>query len=216
MEIEQDAFEAVIKMMKEAFTIGFARGIGKDLVNGTGSQQPNGLITTVPSSGVTLNQRFIKETQGSGNTNTYDVSVTQNTMLQQAYFSIDHVYRKASTCCWVMNDTTYQWLRELTDNSGRPLIDIRKDKEELMGKAILISPSMPGLFKSPLVAGKIVFGDLSRFLVRTSQMTLSRNTQATGYIEKGEALYTAHMRVDSQLHDPTSGGSPALVSITVN
>jgi HK97 family phage major capsid protein len=213
MEIEQDSFEAVIKMMKMAFTIAFARGVGKDLINGNGTNQPNGLAAIVPASGVTLNHALLRSLASPF---VYDTSATLNDQFQQAYFSIDHVYRKASTCGWVMHDRTYQWIRSLTDNQGRPLINIRKDKEELMGKPVLISPSMPNFAGSPITPGKIVFGDLSRFLVRSSQMSLFRITEAPGFIEKGEALYTAHMRVDSQLHDPTGGGSPALVTISVN
>lgn len=204
-EIEEDSFAPVIGLMKKAFAIAFARGIGKDLVLGTGVQSPNGLAVLVPSSGVTLNHALIA-----------DSSVTLNDSFQAAYFAIDHIYRSAPTCCWIMHDKTYQWIRSLTDGNKRPLIDIRKDKEEIMGKPVVIAPSMPNFAGSPVTPGKIVFGDLSRFLVRASEVTITRAIEAPGYVEKGLALYTAHMRVDSQLHDPTSGGTPALVSIAVN
>jgi HK97 family phage major capsid protein len=206
-EIEEDAYEVMLKLMKTAFAIGFARGIGKDLVNGNGTQQPGGLVAGVASSGVTLNHTM------SG-----DVSVTLNDGFQQAYFSVNRIYRASKSCCWVMNDDTYQWVRSLTDSNKRPLLDISKDKETLMGKPVIIAPSMPGKFfqASPITAGKIIFGDMSRFIVRTSQITVTRHMQASGFVDKGMALYVGHMRADSQVHDPTGGGSPALVSIAVN
>src|SRR5260370_16173509 len=63
LEIEQDAYEPMLKLVKMAFAIGFARGIGKDLVNGTGTGQPQGLAQSslVPASGVAL-----KHAVGSG------------------------------------------------------------------------------------------------------------------------------------------------------
>src|SRR5260370_4275752 len=108
-------------------------------------------------------------------------------------------------------------LRPISDKKARRSLENRKDKEMLMGKPIIISPSMPGKFyqASPVTAGKIIFGDLSRFIIRSSGITLTRATQASGYIDKGLALYVGIMRADSQVHDPTGGGSPALVSISV-
>lgn len=206
-EIEEDAYEVMLKLMKLAFAIGFARGIGKDLVNGNGTNQPGGLVAGVAASGIVLNHTIVA---GS--------SVTTNDAFQGAYFSVNRIYRASKSCCWIMNDDVYRWLRSISDGNKRPLIDIRKDKEEIMGKPVIISPSMPGNFyqASPITAGKIIFGDMSRFIVRTSQITVSRSVQASGFVDKGLALYVGHMRADSQVHDPTGGGSPALVSIAVN
>lgn len=206
-ELEEDAYEAMLKMMKMAFTVGFARGIGKDLVNGTGSNQPGGLVNGVASSGVTLPGPYAG-----------GISTTLNDLFQTAYFSVNRIYRASKACAWLMNDATYQWVRTLSDKQARPLLEIRKDKEMLMGKPVLICPSLPGAWtnESPSTNGKIIFGDMSRFIVRTSQLTVTRNLQASGFVDKGLALYVGHMRADSQVHDPTGGGSPALVSIAVN
>ena len=106
-------------------------------------------------------------------------------------------------------------VRKLSDKAARPLIEIRKDKEEIMGKPVLISPSMPTYDASPLVAGKIVFGDLSRYVVRTSPMVIRRRTDLPGYAENGKALYTARMRADARISDPSNGVTPPIVFITV-
>jgi HK97 family phage major capsid protein len=206
-ELEEDAFEPLLLLMKEAFSIGFARGVGVDLVNGTGTNQPQGVVTGATATSFTLN---FGDSAG--------VTTTLNDAFQQTYFAVNRIYRAKRTCCWLMNDSVYQWCRTLTDKQGRPLINIQKDREEIMGKPVLICPSLPGAFHgaSPAVGGKILFGDLSKFIVRQSQMTVARITEAPGYVENGLYLYTTHVRVDSVVHDPTNGTNPPLVSIGVN
>ncbi len=206
MELEEDAFEPIVNAMKDAFGVALARGIGVDLITGAGTPGiPQGILTGATASGVTLDQTI-----------TSDVSATLNDAFQEAYFSINRIYRNSKKCAWIMNDETYEWIRQLTDKQARPLIEIRKDKEEIMGKPVLISPTMPAYNASPLVHGKIVFGDLSHYVVRTSQVTLMRRTDLPGYAEFGKALYTARMRADGRVHDPTNGVTPPIVFITIN
>lgn len=205
IELEDDDFEPVVNQMKRAFSIALARGIGAYLATGSGSGQPQGVLTGAANSGITLDPTI-----------TSDVSGTLNDQFQEAYFSLNRYYRASEKCAWVMSDSTYKWIRKLTDKQGRPLLDIRKDKEEIMGKPVLISPTMPTYGGSPIVSGKIVFGDLSHYVVRATQMTLTRTTQAAGYIDYGKALYTARMRVDAKISDPTSGASAPIVYITVH
>lgn len=204
LELEEDDFEPVLNQMKEAYSVAFARGIGAYLITGNGSTAPEGVLTGAANSGVTLDPTI-----------TNDVSNTLNDQFQDVYFSVNRIYRASKKCAWVMSDDTYKWIRKLTDKSARPLIDIRKDKEEIMGKPVLISPSMTSYAASPLVPGKIVFGDLSHYKVRTSQVTITRNIQAPGYIEYGKALYTARMRADAKVADPTSGATPPIVYATI-
>src|SRR5260370_12169521 len=52
IEIEQDAFESVYTILNQAFSVGLARGIGADLVNGNGSTAPLGLLTAAANSGL--------------------------------------------------------------------------------------------------------------------------------------------------------------------
>jgi HK97 family phage major capsid protein len=204
-ELEEDDFEPYLNQVKVAYAIAFARGIGIYLATGSGTNsQPQGILTGATSSGVSLSSGI-----------TADVSNTLNDLFQKAYFSVNEIYRKSPKCAWVMSDTTYQWIRSLTDKQARPLIEIRKDKEMLMGKPVLISPSMPTYNASPSVTGKIVFGDLDSYIVRDTPMTITRNLQAPGYVEAGLALYVGRMRVGAQVNDPTNGVTPPLVSINI-
>jgi HK97 family phage major capsid protein len=204
-EEDSKAYDNALNAMARAFAVGFARGIGADLVNGNGTTAPQGILTAAPDSGITLDPTI-----------TNDVSNTQNDLFQDAYFSINAAYRNSPTCAWLMSDTTYQWIRSLTDKSGRPLLGILEDDLTLMGKYIYICPSLPSYGASPSTTGKIIFGDLSYFNVHASAMLLRRRTQTPGYVEYGKALYTGLLRVDSKLVDPTGGANPPIKQISLH
>lgn len=192
-ELEDDEFEDTLDQIQTAFSIAFARGIGVDLVNGTGVGQPFGLLTGAKNSQV--------KTLSAGKIQYQDITAIYN--------SVNRVYRTSKKCAWVMSDATYQQIRNATDNSGRPLLDMRKDKEELLSKPVLISPSMPG-FNSGAKA--IVFGDLSYYRVRVSGMWIQRNVETPGFVENGKAEYVARMRADGAVIDPTTNQSSPLLA----
>ena len=203
-ELEADDFQPTIDQIGEAYKVAFARGIGQDLVIGNGTSAPQGLLTAAVNSGVTLSTGF-----------TGHNSNTENDQFQAAYFSVDAAYREAPKCAWAMSDPTYQWIRKLTDSQGRPLLEIRKDKEMLMGKPVYICPSVPSVNSSLGSYGKIIFGDFSRLVVRCSRMVIARDLQAPGYVEYGKALYIGRMRADARIVDPTNGAVPPFTYITL-
>jgi HK97 family phage major capsid protein len=187
LEIEQDAFESVYEILNQAFSVGLARGIGADLVNGTGTTAPMGLLTAAADSGVT--------------TAAY-TTVTADE-INAIYFSLNRAYRRSPKCAWVMNDQTWQFIRKSKDTNGRPLIDINltEEGETLMGKKVLVSPDMP---TSAAGAKHILFGDLSQFVVRVvgDSISMKRSVEYPGMAENACALYTAYMRIDSALISP--------------
>jgi HK97 family phage major capsid protein len=205
-EFEQDqrAYSSTLEALRRAYSVGFARGIGQDLINGNGSTAPQGLLTASVNSGITLDPRIVNA-----------VSNTTNDRFQSAYFSVNRYYRSSPKCGWFMSDSTYQWVRSLSDAQGRPLITIHEESETLMGKPIRICPSMPS-WKASISSGKIVFGDASHYCVRLSAMWLRRNLQTPGYVEYGKGLYVGLQMADAQLVDPTGGATPPLVYITLN
>jgi HK97 family phage major capsid protein len=204
-EEDSKAYGRALDAMARAFGVGFARGIGADLVDGNGTSAPQGILTAAADSGITLDPTIAS-----------DISNTQNDAFQKAYFSINKIYRSSPKCAWLMSDPTYQWIRSLTDKSGRPLLNVLDDQEQLMGKPIYVSPTMPSYGGSPTVTGKIIFGDLSYFNVHVSAMLLRRRTQTPGFVEYGRALYTGLMRADSKLVDPTGGVNPPIKFISLH
>ncbi len=196
-ELEQDSFESITDILTKAFSVGLARGIGADLVNGAGAgTAPQGLLTAAANSGVTSTV--------SG--------VWSGVDLAAVYASLNRAYRVSPKCAWVMNDVTYQQIVALKDSSGRPLLDIRDDQEKLFGKKVIISPDMP----VGANAKSIVFGDLSQFHVRVAKngVMVRRNVEAPLYAEQGASLYTAYLKCDSALN--TVGGTKAAVYATAH
>ncbi len=192
-QFDDDSFKSSLDLMMEAFPIALARGMGKDLVNGTGSGQPQGLLSGAANSGYT--------TLSSSSLSVADFNAI--------YFSVDRAYRASSRCRWVMNDTTYQAVRNAVDSAGRPLIPLSDDLEQIMGKRVLISPSMP----SGAGTKAIVFGDLSHFFVRLSPLAIQRSNERADY---GQYVFHGRMRVDSAVFDPTSGAKAPIVYATIH
>lgn len=184
MELEQDSFESTMQVLTTAFGIGIARGAGADLINGNGTTAPHGLLNVAADSGVTSASAAFSADE-----------------LREIYMSVNRAYRSSPKAAWVLNDATYQSVLALKDTTGRPLIHLTNDGERLYGKKVLIAPSMP------TVAGSkaIVFGDLSQFAVRVvGSPEVKRASEAPGYVEKGIALYTGWLRVDSGFVAPGS------------
>lgn len=192
-QFDQDSFQNSMALMMEAFPIALARGMGKDLVNGTGNNQPQGVLAGAANSGYT----------------TAASTALSLTDFNSIYFSVDRAYRASPRCRWVMNDATYQLARSSVDSAGRPLIPLSDDAEKIMGKPVLISPSMP----SGANTKAIVFGDLSHFFVRLSPMAIQRTNERADY---GQYTFHGRMRVDSAVFDPTSGVKPPIVFATMH
>jgi HK97 family phage major capsid protein len=113
-----------------------------------------------------------------------------------------------------MADEEYQRIRLAVDNTGRPLLNIGDDGERLFGKKVLVAPSMPYAGGSPHVGGKVIFGNLDSFLVRCTNLFISKVTQhgaGAGQIERGEYLIVGRMRADATIVDPTNGAVPPVV-----
>jgi len=196
MELEQDSFESISEILTQAFQVGMARGIGADLINGNGTTAPQGLLTAATDSTVT--------TAAAGVIAAADIS--------DIYFSVNRAYRASPKCAWVMADATYEMVRLAKDSNNRPLLNMSKDGEVLMGKKILISPSMP----TGAGSRAIVFGDLSQYVCRVNRASVrvTRSLQAAGYAENGIALYTSWMSIDARLN--TVGSTAPVVYATLH
>jgi HK97 family phage major capsid protein len=87
------------------------------------------------------------------------------------------------------------------DAQGRPL---------LLGKVVYLSPSMPDMTASNTA---VAFGDLSRFVRREVENSLSLKVFRERYAEYGQVGYQAFWRLDGKLIIPPPSGSP-LVQIS--
>jgi HK97 family phage major capsid protein len=130
------------------------------------------------------------------------------------YFSINRFYRSQPKCGWLFNDLGYKLVRNSTDNSGRPLLSVKDDKEQLMGRPVYVSPS---LTLASAGVGLFLFGDLGHLVVRACRPQLQRATELSqADVTRGECLYIARMRADSTIFDASQGNNPPIVLGTLN
>jgi HK97 family phage major capsid protein len=192
IELQQDSFESLTSLLSEAFVQAIARGAGADLISGNGTTAPQGLITGAADSGVT---------------SVSTASFTFNE-IESIYFSLNRVHRNNPKCAWVMSDAVYQQIRLLKDSNMRPLLNVAKDDEVLMGKRILIDPNMPSAAGSKALC----LSNLSQFVVRIAagSVEVKKSDQAPGYVELGQSLFTAYARIDSRLITPAASTKPAV------
>jgi HK97 family phage major capsid protein len=202
-ELEEDAFQPTLKLLSDAFQVGFARGIGEDLVTGNGTTSPQGVLSGAGASAYTTGAQGV-------------LSLSD---FEAVYFKVNRVHRNSAKCAWLMNDAAYQMARKAIDTVGNPLLKVIHDKETIMGKPVLVCPSLPE-FNASLgmqAAGSFcVFGNLAQLFVHISKMVVNRATQLPGYAENGMALYTGIMRADAKVFDPTAGSVPPIVCASLH
>jgi len=199
-EAAEDAFDFVTKVIR-AGGVALARRIGTSVLTGRGGADISGIV------------------QALGSPSLSNATPGKLTLadLNNVYFAVNRFYRASPKCGWLMTDGAYKYLRNAVDTSGRPLLDVVADTEMLLGKPVLVSPSLASLYSSIGLQGAILFGDLSSIVVRTSRPEIQRSTQAgQADISQGRALWIARCRADASYFDPSSGSNPPLVLCAIN
>jgi HK97 family phage major capsid protein len=125
---------------------------GNDLVNGTGTGQPSGIITTA-TAGVTGSVTGVSGAPSYAN-------------LVDLEYSVIAPYRQSRSCYWLAADKTIGGFRKITDTVGRPIWEpsaVLGSPDLLLGKPLVADPFMPAQATG---AKSIAFGDFSQFFVR--------------------------------------------------
>ena len=141
------------------------------LTTGTGSSQPQGIVTGA----------------GSGATAASASAIVMNDLISLQY-SVDSAYRRMPNCGWMFNDNTAAALRKLAIGAGdaRGLWEpsfIQGQPDKLLGKPITINPDMADIGAS---AKSIIFGDFNKYVVR--------NVNGV-FFQRLEELYAANGQV---------------------
>ena len=125
---------------------------GNDLVNGSGANQPAGVVTTA-SAGVTGSVTGVSGAPSYAN-------------LVDLEYSVIAPYRQSRSCYWLAADKTIGSFRKITDTVGRPIWEpsaVLGSPDLLLGKPLVADPFMPALATS---AKSVAFGDFSQYFVR--------------------------------------------------
>lgn len=188
MEIEQDSYQPLEDLLRDAFSVGFATGIGADLATGSGTGAPQGILTAATDSGVTTATGVIGEDD-----------------LLDVYMSLPHLHRVNPKTAWIFSDEQYKLVRKITTSGGLPLLQIVDDQERLFGRKVLISPALSS-------QSKFCLANLSQYVVRvaTESVRINRILEQSPWAEQCSYLLTSAMRVDGRLVSPASSVAPAV------
>jgi HK97 family phage major capsid protein len=150
MELLDDSAFAIEPLMADLFGERLGRTANEVLTTGTGSGQPQGIVT-----GSTL-----------GKTSAAVAAVTGDELID-LFHSVDPAYRASPSCRWMFNDSTLAAIRKLKDGDGNYLWsmgDVRTgEPNTFLGMPYTVNQAMDdlGTGNKP-----IIFGDFSRYVVR--------------------------------------------------
>lgn len=148
-ELEQDTGVDLMAYLARAGGQALANGSGAHFVTGTGSSQPNGVVTAA-TVGVT------------GATSTSGVFTADN--LITLFYSVIAPYRRNAT--WMMSDDGVEKLRKLKDSNGQylwqPGLTVAEE-DRLLGRPIVVDTNVADTGTSNK---SVVFGDLSQYYIR--------------------------------------------------
>jgi len=182
LELLQDSAFNIEALMTELFGERLGRTANEVLTTGTGTGQPNGIVTA-----------------SSLGTTTASTTTFTSDELVDFFHSVDPAYRQSPRCRWMFNDTTLAAIRKLKDGQGNYLWqmgDVRSgEPDTFQGKPYSVNQAMADSGGS---AKPIIFGDMSKFLVRKVRgfevMTLRER-----YAERFQVGMIGFKRFDSEL-----------------
>lgn len=186
-----------------------ARGVGAYLVNGTGVNQPIGLLTALEA----LGSAAVVAVGNSGNTGGAQTGANSvgSADVANLFYALDEAYRDSPKCAWLMSSGTLGFLAATVTKQGVPLVQWQGAQGWILGKPVRISPNMPSIGSGN---APIAFGDLSYFVVRRSMDPLTRvqlYKETPGLIENGKFGLRAYCRYDSALQFNDTGSPSPIV-----
>lgn len=150
LELSQDSIFAIENLLGRLLGVRMGRLANNKLTVGTGSSQPNGIVTA-SSLGVTA---------ASATAITFDE-------VMNLYHAVDPMYRASPKARWMFNDSTLKAIRQLKDGQGNYLWqegNVRVgEPSTILGKPYSINQDMASLATGNKV---VIFGDMSYFYIR--------------------------------------------------
>ena len=189
-ELLQDSMFDLEAYIRSLLAARIGRITNKHFTVGTGSGQPNGLVTAAKVGKV-----------GATGTAT---SITYDDLVDLEH-SVDPIYRLNPNVGFMMHDSTLQALRKIKDADGRPIFvpgyeqgNPQGAPDRLLGRPIFVNQDMPVMAAN---AKSVAFGDFSKYVVRdVLDLTLFRMADSY-YVQKGQIGFLAFARSGGNLID---------------
>ena len=182
IELLQDSAFAMEPLLTDLFGERLGRTANEVLTTGTGSGQPNGIVTAA-GTGITANSA---------------TAITSDELID-LFHSVDPAYRASPKCRWMFNDSTLAAIRKLKDGQGNYLWqmgDVRTGEPDMfLGKAYSVNQAMANIATGN---SSVLFGDLSRYVVR-KVMGFQVMTLRERYAENFQVGMVGFKRFDGEL-----------------
>jgi len=150
IELLQDSAFDMEALLNDLFGERLGRIANQVLTVGTGTNQPNGIVTA----------------SGVGKTAASATAIDPDELIDLVH-SVDPAYRASPKCRWQFNDNTLAAIRKLKDGNGNYLWqmgDVRTgEPSTILGFAYSVNQAMADIAAG---AKPIIFGDHSRYVVR--------------------------------------------------
>lgn len=184
LELIQDSAFDIGGFIQESFGESFGRGLNEHFTTGTGSGQPNGLVTAA----------------SLGTTAASATAFTRSELVDHMH-KIDPGHRKSMSCGWMFHDLVLAAIKKLALGSGdaTPLWQpsIREGApDKLEGYPYWINQDMSSTFTTGQKL--ILFGDYKKYIVRQVLGFTIRRLEER-FIDNGQIGFIGFARYDGEL-----------------
>ncbi|NBW09770.1 MAG: phage major capsid protein [Caulobacteraceae bacterium] len=191
-ELLQDSQIDIEAFVMNRLRTRLGRATNTYFTTGTGSSQPNGVVTAA-TTGVT-----------AANSTSQVTAVIYDSLINLQH-SVDPAYRQLGNCGWMFNDQTLREIRKMKDSQNRPIFVPGYEvgvpggmPDTLLGSPITINQDVAVMAAS---AKSILFGDFSFYKIRdVMDVTMFRFTDSA-YAKLGQVAFLAWMRSGGNLVD---------------
>jgi len=192
-ELVEDTSVDLLGYVAEAAGWAVGNAFGVKLATGTGTNEPNGVVTAA-TVGVT-------GSAGVAGAFTYE-------SLVDLFHSVIAPYRRSPSCGWLIRDTTMAGIRKLKDGAGNYIFTpgIAGAPDRVLEKPVNYDPSIPAV---GLGARSVLFGDFRRYFVRMVNGIRFERSDHVGFANDLVTFKTV-IRGDGDLVD-TTGSIKAFV-----
>ena len=195
-ELAQDTGVDLLGMLARDFGRALGNASGAHLINGTGTNQPNGVLTAVRATGTAV----------------VGTATIESDNLIDLYYSVIDSY--ANSGFWLMRRNTEGRIRKLKDNDGQylwqPSIQVGSPNL-ILGRPVVTDPNMPAHAATSGTAVPVLFGDFSAYVIR--DVAGVRIERSDDYAFNTDTVsWRAILRTDGALLD-TTGAIKAVSTI---
>ena len=195
-ELLQDSQIDIEAFVRGRLVTRLGRITNTHFTTGTGTNQPNGLVTAA-TTGVT-----------AANATSQVTAIAYDSIIDLIH-SVDPAYRALGNCKFMMNDSSVKVLRKIKDSQSRPIFVPGYDNgrlggasgaapDELAGYPIVINQDVAAMGVS---AKSMLFGDFSFYYVRDAmEINMFRFTDSA-YTKLGQVGFLGWMRSGGNLID---------------